>query len=161
MAESQNSEKKDAAIAMQRHSEHVSTATNKHATMEKPWKQCLLCSSCQCYTARTIPELLHSKIWPSVLHDSELRMTVLMTASTNLPDRQSKVDSRRSSFQLAVLSCIVNSPYLMMTREQTEVLMCAVVVVIYRAQINRTVTVIPVMSYERSINPTVHPNPHV
>jgi hypothetical protein len=47
-AESHNSEtkKKKAAVAMQWCGKHVSAATNKHAAIEEPLKQCFLCSPC-------------------------------------------------------------------------------------------------------------------
>jgi hypothetical protein len=36
-------EQEEAVIARQRRGKHISSATNKHATIEENWKQCFVC----------------------------------------------------------------------------------------------------------------------
>jgi hypothetical protein len=74
-------------------------------------------------------------------------------------DQQEKLGSQRSRSQLGVCSCINSSCYLTMTSEKTRDFMCAVVVVIYRAQISQSVIVISNYSNKRSIIPAIYPNP--
>jgi hypothetical protein len=128
--------KKEAAVAMQWHRKHISTAMNKHATTEKPWKWCFLCSLCWGYIVRT-NGADNSQSHETVRYGHEFRRTRnqewLLARASSLPDRLTRVGSQQlgvrvGGYQLRVLSCVVRCCYQATTSEVGEEIMFAVVI---------------------------------